>query len=152
MVRKLVLCCFVFSCVLFCSERELVWEVDEWCRWTRETPSFNVTRPKTRRRGGHIWGEVGWQNFHISPKGFTLPLPPDHIPFLWTNILKSSRFRVWVDYGGGSVRVGYKRVSEAAKRRKVGGACNNLLTPSSNGLSRCFRRKQDQTCLDRSAS
>ena len=114
----------MFSCVLFCSERELVWEVDEWCRWTRETPSFNVTRPETRRWGGHIWGEVGWQNFYISPKGFTLPLPPDHIPFLWTNILKSSRFRVWVDYGGGSVRVGYKRVSEAPLQgRKVGDAC-----------------------------
>ena len=152
----------MLSCVLFCSEWELVWKVDEWCRWTRETPSFNVTRPETRRWGGHIWGEVGWQNWKLGggvakfphfPQGLYFAFATwSHIPVLWTNILKSSRFRVWVDYGGGSVRVGYKRVSEAAKRRKVGGACNNLLTLSSNGLSRCFRRKQDQTCLDRSAS
>ena len=49
------------------------------------------------------------------------------------NLLKSCRFVVGVDYGGGSVRVGYKRVSEAAKGRKVGDACNYPTHPNCNG-------------------
>ena len=47
--------------------------------------------------------------------------------------------KVGVDYGGGSVRVGYKHVSEAAKGRKVGDACNYLLTPPVTAQVRAAR-------------
>ena len=79
-----VLCCFVFSFVLFCSERELVCKVDEWCRWTRETPSFNVTRPETRRWGGHIWAEVGWQNLRLGGGVAKFPHFPQGLYFAFT--------------------------------------------------------------------
>ena len=134
------MCCAVLCSPVFCSVlRENL--CGSWTNGAGGRARHLLSMSPDLRLGG------GVAKFPHLPKGFTLPLPPDHISFLWTNFLKSSRFRVWVDYGGGSVRVGYKRVSEAAKRRKVGGACNNLLTLSSNGLSRCFRRKQDQTCL-----
>ena len=47
--------------------------------------------------------------------------------------------KVGVDYGGGSVRVGYKHVSEAVEGRKVGDACNYLLTPPVTAQVRAAR-------------
>ena len=47
--------------------------------------------------------------------------------------------KVGVDYGGGSVRVGYKHVSEAVEGRKVGDACNYLLTPAVTAQVRAAR-------------